>query len=117
MLLNLLLVRHAKSSWANPNLSDFDRPLNKRGKHNAPLMGKRINGYEMQIDTIISSPARRAKETAKLIGKEVDLVDTFINDSRYKIYIYGKKDIREDRKMGHINRIIEKNSNIFKFMS
>jgi len=52
-----------------------------------------------------------------LIGKEVDLVDTFINDSRYKIYIYGKKDIREDRKMGHINRIIEKNSNIFKFMS
>ena len=85
MLLNLLLIRHAKSSWENLNLSDFDRPLNKRGKHNAPLMGKRINGYEMQIDTIISSPARRAKETAKIIAKEVGFFEKNIN---YEIGLY-----------------------------
>ena len=68
-----MLIRHAKSSWSNLNLRDFDRPLNRRGKHNAPLMGKRINGFEMQIETIISSPAERAKEPANLIVKEVEL--------------------------------------------
>jgi len=85
MHLNLLLIRHAKSSWSNHNLRDFDRPLNRRGKHNAPVMGKRINDYEMQIEAIISSPAERAKETAKLIGKEVDL---FAKSISYESRLY-----------------------------
>ena len=85
MYLNLLLIRHAKSRWSNHSLRDFDRPLNRRGKHNAPLMGKRINGYEMQIEAIISSPAERAKETAKLIGKEVGLFNKNIS---YKEGLY-----------------------------
>ena len=72
MHLNLLLIRHAKSSWANPSLDDFDRPLNDRGNHNAPLMGKRIKNYNLDLDTIISSPANRAKTTAKLIAQEIN---------------------------------------------
>ena len=68
---NLLLVRHAKSSWSNPSLNDFDRPLNKRGASNAPLMGQRIRDYGLHLDTIITSTAERAKETSKLIAKEI----------------------------------------------
>ena len=51
-----------------------------------------------------------------LIGKEINLIDTFLEDYRYKTYLYGKKEVREGRKMGHINRIIEKDSNVSKFM-
>ena len=68
---NLLLVRHAKSSWSNPSLTDFDRPLNKRGASNAPLMGQRIRDYGLHLDTIITSTAERTKETSKLIAKEI----------------------------------------------
>ena len=71
MNFNLLLVRHAKSSWSNPSLTDFDRPLNKRGASNAPLMGQRIRNYGLLLDTIITSTAERAKETSKLIAKEI----------------------------------------------
>ena len=71
MNFNLLLVRHAKSSWSNTSLTDFDRPLNKRGVSNAPLMGQRIRDYGLHLDTIITSTAERAKETSKLIAKEI----------------------------------------------
>lgn len=57
-------VRHAKSSWADPSLRDFDRPLNKRGLRDAPFMGKLMNTKEKQPDALISSPALRAKTTA-----------------------------------------------------
>ena len=65
------IIRHAKSSWSDNSLSDFDRPLNKRGKANAPLMGKRLKKRKVTPDIIISSPAKRAKMTAKLIAKKV----------------------------------------------
>lgn len=60
----LLLCRHAKSSWKNPALADFDRPLNKRGKRNAPVMGARLATRGMVPELILSSPAKRAKKTA-----------------------------------------------------
>jgi phosphohistidine phosphatase len=66
----LLLVRHAKSSWADFSIKDFDRPLNERGKRDAPEMAKRLRGKEIEIDVFISSPARRAKKTAELFLKE-----------------------------------------------
>ncbi|NND77818.1 MAG: hypothetical protein HKN39_06510 [Flavobacteriales bacterium] len=59
----LFINRHAKSSWKNHSLRDFDRPLNKRGKINAPFMAERFAQNET-IDFIISSPAERAKKTA-----------------------------------------------------
>ncbi len=62
----LLLIRHAKSSWSDMGLSDFDRPLNDRGKEDAPEMAKRVKDRKIKIDLFISSPAKRAKKTAKI---------------------------------------------------
>jgi len=67
----LFLIRHAKSSWADMNLDDFERPLNKRGKHDAPMMGKRLHKRGIKADLILSSSAKRAKKTAKKIAKEI----------------------------------------------
>ena len=67
----LILVRHAKSSWDYPHLTDFERPLNKRGKKNAPDMGQRLKNAGIVPDLIISSPAKRAFKTSKLIAQEL----------------------------------------------
>ncbi len=67
----LILIRHAKSSWDSPSLSDFDRPLNERGKKNAPFMGKQLDKKNETPDMIFSSPAKRAKSTAKRIAREL----------------------------------------------
>ncbi len=63
----LILVRHAKSSWAYPHLSDFDRPLNGRGKRDAPRMGRYLAERGIHADLIVSSPANRAITTARTI--------------------------------------------------
>lgn len=76
----LILVRHAKSSWAYPNLSDFDRPLNKRGKRDAPVMGKRLIEHGMVPDKIVSSPAVRALSTARVLAKALDIPTGKINE-------------------------------------
>ena len=68
----LLLIRHAKSSWDNFSLSDFERPLNERGKTDAPKMGERLRKKGVKIDSFISSPAKRAKKTAEYFIKEFD---------------------------------------------
>ncbi len=68
----LILIRHAKSSWDDPTLPDFDRPLNERGKKDAPKMAKRLADKKINIDAFISSPAKRAKKTAELFIKEFD---------------------------------------------
>ena len=65
----LLLLRHAKSSWKNLNIVDHDRPLNKRGKKDAPKMGRVIKELDIVPDLIISSTAKRAIDTAKLIAE------------------------------------------------
>jgi phosphohistidine phosphatase len=66
----LLLIRHAKSDWNTPSLSDFDRPLNERGKRDAPLMAQRLLDKKIKIDAFIASPAKRAKKTASIFAKE-----------------------------------------------
>ena len=65
----LLLVRHAKSSWANSGQADFDRPLNERGHKDAPMMANRVLEHGITIDTIISSTAVRALTTAGYFAK------------------------------------------------
>ncbi|MFT3682273.1 MAG: histidine phosphatase family protein [Ferruginibacter sp.] len=62
----LLVVRHAKSSWDVGTLNDFERPLNDRGKKDAPVMAQRLTGKKIIIDAFVSSPAKRAKKTAEL---------------------------------------------------
>lgn len=67
----LVLIRHAKSSWSNPLQSDFERPLNDRGKGEAPEMGKKLKKAGIIPDIIISSTAKRTKQTAKRIAAEL----------------------------------------------
>lgn len=67
----LVLIRHAKSSWANPLESDFDRPLNERGRHDAPIMGDRLKQRGVIPDIIIASPAKRTTQTARKIARSV----------------------------------------------
>ena len=73
----LLLLRHAKSSWEDPTLQDFERPLNGRGREAAKRIGRYIKKRRLCPDLVLSSPARRAKETVKLVlnaaGMKVDV--------------------------------------------
>jgi phosphohistidine phosphatase len=69
----LYLLRHAKSSWDDPSLSDFDRPLNGRGRKAAPFMGKLIADREIRPEIILSSPAVRARRTAELFRDAAEL--------------------------------------------
>lgn len=64
----LIIIRHAKSSWDNPDLDDFDRPLNKRGLKDAPRMGKRLKEKRITPDVMLSSPAERALATCQAIA-------------------------------------------------
>jgi phosphohistidine phosphatase len=66
----LFIIRHAKSSWAEFKLPDFERPLNERGKADAPAMAKRLLAKKIKIDAFLSSPAKRAKKTCLLFCEE-----------------------------------------------
>ncbi|MFT5619255.1 MAG: phosphohistidine phosphatase [Arenicella sp.] len=67
----LYLFRHAKSCWEDASLDDFDRPLNKRGKRDAPMMAKRLLEKEILPDLILSSSAKRAGKTARKVAKGI----------------------------------------------
>jgi phosphohistidine phosphatase len=67
----LYVIRHAKSSWDVYDLDDFERPLNDRGKRDAPRMGKRLKEKEIHPDLMLSSPAKRALSTARRIAKVI----------------------------------------------
>ena len=67
----LVLIRHAKSSWAEPLQADYDRSLNERGRADAPAMGERLKKMGVVPDLIVSSTAKRAAQTAKRIAEGV----------------------------------------------
>ncbi len=67
----LTILRHAKSSWKDTGLSDHDRPLNKRGEHDAPMMAERIQQAGIRPSLILSSPAVRAWATAKEMARQL----------------------------------------------
>jgi phosphohistidine phosphatase len=71
----LTLVRHAKSSWDQVGLNDYDRALNDRGLKDAPEMGRRLTDADYEVDTIIASPAIRAITTAEIIANEIGFSD------------------------------------------
>jgi len=81
----LFLIRHAKSSWEYTALPDKDRPLNDRGKRDAPKMGKRLAKRDVKPDLILSSPARRALTTAEFIAKKLNYKrkDIVVDDRLY----------------------------------
>lgn len=65
---NLILLRHAKSSWKDPYLNDHDRPLNKRGKRDAPVMAGILKKYFPRPDMIVASPSKRTRATAEVMA-------------------------------------------------
>lgn len=79
----LYLLRHAKSSWHNFFIKDYDRPINKKGDDSILYMTKLLNKKNINIDLIISSGALRAITTAKEIAKSVNNKDLIINDDLY----------------------------------
>lgn len=81
----LYVIRHGKSDWGNPEVNDFNRPLNHRGLSDAPKMGKYLLENHDQPDLILSSPAKRAITTAKLIADKVNYSESniFQNEQIY----------------------------------
>ena len=81
----LFLVRHAKSGWDEPALPDRDRPLAERGERDAPEMARRLARRGVDPDLILSSPAKRALATARIIAKALDYKrkDIEIDDRLY----------------------------------
>lgn len=80
----LYLIRHAKSDWDDPFQDDFDRPLNRRGRSDAPRMGHRLREQHIRPDLLLSSPAERALSTCMIIAENIG---------------YTAKDIRTDERL------------------
>ena len=79
----LLIMRHAKSAWDTDAPSDYDRPLAKRGRRDAPRMGSWLRERGLLPDAVISSPAKRAKQTAVRVCRELGVAkDAIVWDSR-----------------------------------
>ena len=72
---NVCFVRHAKSNWDHPGLDDYDRPLDKRGLHDAPMMARKLKELHLVPDFIITSGANRARSTAEFFRKEFNISD------------------------------------------
>jgi phosphohistidine phosphatase len=91
----LILVRHAKSSWDQIGVADFDRPLNDRGKKEAPEMAKRLKDKSVKIDLLISSPARRANKTAKYFAEEygISKKEIALEEKLYEPSVSGFLDV------------------------
>ncbi len=82
MAKTLLIMRHGKSSWDDPALSDHDRPLADRGKREAELMGRELKRRGLVPDVILTSTAKRARSTAKRVMRELGVDLTLIEDRR-----------------------------------
>ncbi len=94
----IYLVRHAKSSWKYPNLDDFERPLNKRGRKSAPLMGTILKKLKVAPDLIVSSPANRAAMTARIIADKISypLDNIRYSESMYEFSANALIDVVQD---------------------
>jgi phosphohistidine phosphatase len=84
MAKTLYLMRHAKSDWNHPELSDFERPLNKRGLRDAPEMGRRLKEKDLIPELILCSPAERTRQTLDLLDLGVEHI--IFNESIYEAY-------------------------------
>jgi len=87
----LLVLRHAKSSWSDPALDDHERPLNKRGRRDAPRMGELVREYHLIPDVVISSDAVRARLTAEAVVEAARCAGGILLDQR--LYMAGPADI------------------------
>jgi len=90
----IYLTRHAKSSWSDASLRDFDRPLNKRGERDAPFMANLVKGKGITPDRIISSPANRAFTTAGYFAEALGIDKSEI-EQRQEIYEAYPEDLHK----------------------
>ncbi len=81
----LTLIRHAKSSWNNPSLSDFERPLNKRGIGDAPKVGAALAEAGLSFDRLLCSDAQRTRQTLSLLRQGIE-IDEQIIEYRHDLY-------------------------------
>jgi phosphohistidine phosphatase len=104
----LTLVRHAKSSWKDSSLSDRDRPLSKRGKRDAPEMGRRLAAAGIRPSLIVSSPAVRAWSTAKIIADEIGYPREFLqrDSALYLASVNGILDVIVSQDAGFNNLML-----------
>ena len=90
----LVLIRHAKSDWSNPGLSDFDRPLNKRGLKDAPRVAQVLKGMGIHPELILTSPANRALTTATIMS-EVFSYESGTIDQVPSLYLGDPNDLEQ----------------------
>lgn len=97
-LRNICFVRHAKSSWDFPELADIDRPLNKRGERDAPYLASKMVDLQITPDLIITSPAVRARTTARIFADaaELDSSHFIVNDLLYGADVAGIVNLVQD---------------------
>jgi phosphohistidine phosphatase len=91
-LKRLTLLRHAKSSWRDQGLPDSERPLSSRGERDAPAMGLRLKAHKARPSLILTSHAKRAKSTAKIIARVLGYPDEFLQVER-SLYLAGPEQI------------------------
>jgi phosphohistidine phosphatase len=94
----LFLLRHAKSSWKDETLADFERPLNRRGKRAAETMGEYLKSKNVVPELILCSPAVRARETLALVTKAAK----WATEVRYDQRIYEASGLRLAEVMSQI---------------
>lgn len=88
----LTLMRHADAQWKDPEVEDFVRPLNRRGNSESEAMGRRLTELALAPDLIMSSPARRAQQTAEIVARELALPARSIHFEEV-LYLAGAQDI------------------------
>ena len=106
---NLFLIRHAKSSWDDVFLADFERPLNERGHKNAVEMAKRIIERKINVDLMITSPAKRALTTANYFKEILEIEDSkmLVDKNIYEANIFDIDEV--------LKRVNDEVNNLFLF--
>ena len=99
-------IRHAKSSWDDPGLSDIERPLNKRGLRDGPFMSKMLKGKGIQPDKLISSPANRAFTTATFFAKELNIPEQAIVVRKEIYHAYPEEVLNIIRNLSDADNVI-----------
>lgn len=88
----LTLLRHANAQWQDPQIADFDRPLNRRGLSEAEAMGRRLLELQLGPANLLTSTARRAAQTAEIVGRELGISTRNIR-SEESLYLAPAEDI------------------------
>ncbi len=102
----IFFIRHAKSSWEDYSLSDLDRPLNKRGRRDAPIMAEKLSAIKSKVDIIICSPAKRAQETSTHFINAIDHTKVITIDRLYHASVYDIIDVVQAIDSDHNTAII-----------